>query len=232
MVSTRRSAKTSVDTKAQTEPRRHSAEHTTSRPDVSKRSTWARYQTLLVERPFAMHMAQSAVIAAAGNVAAGLLTGDGVSAEGLTEQVVLSIAFVAPIVAVWLRWLNWMRLHWLPATLVDQFVFGPVFNIAIFWFVAAAFKGGVALSLPSLDAIRSADAHLDVTLTLRRAAFPSWRAYDPVWSTQLKAYWLWFPATILRETCVPPHLRGIFINVVSFFWSIIFATILAANRAA
>ena len=137
---------------------------------------------------------------------------------------------VAEAVGCDLHALAGVQLHWLPATLVDQFVFGPVFNLAIFWFIAAAFKGGVALSLPSLDAVRSADAHLDVTLTLRRAAFPSWRAYDPVWATQLKAYWMWMPATILRETCVPPHLRGIFINVVSFFWAIVFATILAANR--
>lgn len=198
--------------------------------DASKRTLWSRYSTALFERPFAMHMVQSALIAAAGNAAAGVVTGDGLSPGALYEQVVLTLAFVAPIVAVWLRWLNKMQLHWLLSTVLDQFVFGPVFNIGIFWFISAAFKGGVVLSLPSLDALGSADAHLDVTLTLRRAAFPSWRSYDPVWACQLKAYWLWLPATLLRETCVPPHLRGVFVNVVAFFWAIVFAMILATNR--
>ena len=68
-----------------------------------------------------------------------------------------------------------------------------------------------------------------LSLSVRPGLFPRVLAYRPIWSTQLNAYYLWFPATLLREKFVPPHLKGIFVNFVSFCWSVVFAIILASG---
>ena len=39
------------------------------------------------------------------------------------------------------------------------------------------------------------------------------------------------PATLLREKVVPPHLAGLFNNMVAFIWNIIFAMILASSSS-
>ena len=75
--------------------------------DAKKESLWARYQTLLVERPFSMHLVQSATITAAGSSLAQLCTKGAVLARPLLEQVLLSLFFIAPVVSAWSRLTPW-----------------------------------------------------------------------------------------------------------------------------
>ena len=140
------------------------------------------------------------------------------------QQVVLASCFIAPIVNTWFGVLGRLQLSMLPATLVDQFLFSPPFTIAIFYFLSAAFGGGVALTAGWRDA-----QVVEVVGALNLSAFPSLLSYDPVWSTQVKAYWLWLPATLVREAFTPAHLKPLFTSSVAFVWNIVFAFILAAK---
>ncbi len=188
---------------------------------------------------------QSGTIAAAGNVTAQLLSGSAVSSQPVIEQILLTVTFVAPVCSLWFPTLGSLQLHWTLATAVDQFLFSPVFNIAIFLFISAAFKGGVTFTMTAYQADAevcttrfffrqqcvsiSADDRVDFTLSVHPNQFAPLSSYAPVWSTQVNAYYLWLPATIVREAFVPGHLKGIFVNLVSFVWSIIFSFILAAS---
>ena len=206
-----------------------------------KKTAWAQYQTLLKERPFTMMMVQGGLIAAAGNTTAQLGQHGTVSLGPLMEQVTLNLAFITPVVYLWFGFLGGMRLHWVAATAVDQFLFSPLFNIAIFWFISAVFKGGVAMSarrhlveqctnnlLGSRCTATDEIDRYELSLSLSPPTFPPLSSYHPVWSTQVNAYYLWLPATLMREKFVPPHLKGIFVNVVAFVWNIIFSVILGA----
>jgi len=190
--------------------------------DNKKTGIWAQYQTLLVRYPFAMNITQSGTIGAAGALTSQLMTkGTVTDLNAIAQQVVLNCAFIAPVVSLWFPLLGSMKLHWILAASVDQFIFSPLFNIAIFWFMTIAFGGGLALSHAH------SNESMDLTLSLRYSAFPSLWTYQPVWSTQATAYYLWLPACLLREKAVPEHLKAIFGNVCGFVWAIIFASILA-----
>ena len=67
-------------------------------------------------------------------------------------------------------------------------------------------------------------------LSLWPDRFPTVMAYDPIWSTLSKSYRLWLPAVAVREVFVPAHLKGPYVNCVSFVWSVVFALILASSR--
>lgn len=82
--------------------------------------------------------------------------------------------------------------------------------------------------MPSADDFADASASLDVTFSLHRSAFPAAFAYEPIWATQLKSYLIWVPATLIRESVVPPHAKAVFSNLVSFAWNIAFAFIMAS----
>jgi len=197
---------------------------------VSKKLTrWARYQSLLISRPLAMQVVQAGVVGAVGNLIVQLLSGDGVRAAPVIEQVVLNSFFVAPIMTQWLRVLRRMQLHWLTATLVDQFGFVALLNICIFYFLAAGFRGGVVVTLPTTAALADPAAALHMTFSLRRAAFPSLLSYSPIWSTRVKGLYLKLPSTLLREKMVPAHLKGVFELAVSLVWNMILAVVLATT---
>jgi len=214
-----------------------------TRDPNAKTSLLAQYQNLLMTKPFTMNLVQSGTIAAAGNVTAQLISGDGtVTAQPVIEQLVLCVCFIAPVVGQWFPILGSLRLHWTLATAVDQFLFSPVFNIAIFWFISAFFKGGVTLSARQhglevceqrlfAQSCSTSDAieRYELSLLVTPGSFPALAEYAPVWSTQVNAYYLWLPATVVREAFVPDHLKGLFVNFVSFIWSIIFSFILAAS---
>ena len=61
---------------------------------------------------------------------------------------------------------------------------------------------------------------------LKPALLPSLLSFAPIWKTQLTAYPVWLPATLLREKVVPPHLQQLFMNAVAFVWNIIFALLI------
>jgi hypothetical protein len=208
-------------------------------------SLWDKYQKLLRERPFTMSLVQSGTISALGNLTAQLLSGGGVRAQPVIEQTLLSVTFIAPICSMWFPLLGSFKLHWTLATAVDQFLFSPLFNIAIFVFISAGFKGGITFVSTAYQADAqvcttklffmkecvsiSPDDRYDFTLSLRPNQFAPLSSYAPVWSTQVNAYYLWLPATVVREAFVPPHLKGVFVNLVAFVWSIMFSFILAAS---
>jgi len=202
-----------------------------------KESHWAQYQSLLVRRPVAMNITQGGIITAAGSVVAQLVTESTIKAQPLIEQVLLTVCFIAPIVSMWIPFLGGLRLHWAKATAVDQFLFSPLFNVAIFFVIAATFKGGVALTSGAPDAAAGLSVPLAIHthetvlwLSLWPGRFPTVMAYDPIWSTLAKAYRLWLPAVAVREVFVPAHLKGPYSNLVSFVWNIVFAIILASGR--
>lgn len=66
-----------------------------------------------------------------------------------------------------------------------------------------------------------------MTLSLHHQKFPSVWSYEPMWSVQVTAYYIWLPATLLREKFVPEHMKALFGNLVGFAWAIVFASILA-----
>lgn len=219
-----------------------------------KDSYWAQYQDLLIRRPVAMNITQGGIITAAGNVVAQMVTESTVKAQPLIEQVLLTVCFIAPVVSKWIPFLGGLRLHWAKATAVDQFLFSPLFNVAIFFVMAAAFKGGIVLTsgpnpnpnpvvragIWSLGgdgtgaglsvplATHTHDAVLWLSLWPER--FPPVMAFDPIWSTLSKAYRLWLPAVAVREVFVPAHLKGPYSNCVAFAWNVVFAIILASGR--
>jgi len=206
--------------------------------DDKKKSMWAKYQTLIVKYPFTMQLVQSGILTAAGNATAQLVTGATSVALGpLVEQVILSVCFIAPIVACWIPFLSKMQLHWTLSTFVDQFLFSPIFNIGIFTFLSAAFGGGLTLKYTEFTSASCSDGFFkkcapgderyDLLLTLRPSVFPAVMSYAPVWSTLASSYYVWLPATIMREKFVPPYLKGPFVLIVSFVWNIIFAIILS-----
>lgn len=184
-------------------------------------TTWEKYQMLLMEHPMKMNVVQSGVLSAAANVVAQGITGDGsFDTKPVVEQLILGSLFIAPIVSMWFGVLGKLKLHWVAATLVDQFCFSPVFNCAIFMFMSAFFGGGIALTSAEKGSTYS------LTLLLDTARFPSALTYNPIHSTQVKAYMVWIPATLAREKLVPPHLAPVFVNLVAFVWNIIFSIIL------
>ena len=88
-----------------------------------KKELWARYQSLLVERPITMQLVQSALLTAAGNATAQkALSAGGIALGPLMEQVFVQVCFISPIAACWIPFLTSMKLHWTLATFVDQFL--------------------------------------------------------------------------------------------------------------
>ena len=205
--------------------------------DDKKDSYWSQYQSLLVRRPVAMNVTQGGIINAAGSIVAQLCTDGAVTAQPLIEQVLLTVCFIAPVVSMWIPFLGGKSLHWAKATAVDQFLFSPVFNVAIFFVMAAAFKGGNVLSAApdaaaGLSLPLATHAHATVIwLSLWPARFPPLLAYEPIWSTMSSSYFLWLPAVAVREVFVPAHLKGPYVNCVSFLWSVAFALILKASSS-
>lgn len=206
-------------------PKRHAPTKAkaASAPKGKQTSLLASYQTMLVRHPFLTNATQAGLISAAGSVTAQLITKGDLELSPLVEQVLLTVTFISPIVSLWLRTLSRLRLHWMAATLVDQFLFSPVFNVTIFLYMSSVFNGG--LSFGCNDNLKD-PLDLSLTLTLHRAKYPNFFAFAPVHSTQAKAYLVWLPATLVREKFVPPHLAPIFVSSVNFVWSTIFAIVL------
>ena len=213
----------------------------TKKDTKKKETSWGTYQTLLVRKPFTMHMVQSSLIALAGNLTAQMIEKGDVATGPAIEQMVLQLGFISPVVFLWFGYLGKRPMHWIKATLLDQFIFSPLFNICIFVFLAIVFKGGLVFSATVQDAqsctkrlfsksctLTGGAEKYELALALHPRAFPPLMDYDPIWSTQLNAYYLWLPATILREKFVPAHLKGMFVNLVAFAWAIVFAMILNA----
>lgn len=190
--------------------------------DTKKAGLSATFQSLLIRYPMAMGILQSGVFAAAGSVVAQLcFTDEPFTLNKVYTQMFISMVCIAPVVALWFRFLFSLNLHWVKATLIDQFMFSPIFNSYIFFFISATLGGGVRVALPDL----SADV-LNLTVSIDTTVFPSLLSFEPVWRTQLIAYPIWLPATLLREKVVPPHLAQLFTNAVAFVWNIIFALII------
>lgn len=136
----------------------------------------------------------------------------------------LASCFIAPIVNWWISILVRLKLSTLPATLVDQFLFSPPFTVAIFYFISAVFKGGL-----SLTAGWSGAERLEVNAALDLGKFPTILNFEPIWATQVQAYGLWLPATLVREAFIPSHLKQPFTSGVGFVWNVFLAFILAAK---
>ncbi|KAL3924959.1 MAG: hypothetical protein SGPRY_003769 [Prymnesium sp.] len=187
-----------------------------------KKQLWARYKALLVERPLLVNILQTGFSSASANVVAQLLSGREVQRSPVIEQAILSMCFIAPIVSTWLRILPRFGLHWIASALLDQFMFAPTVTIGVFYFISAFFKSGVSI-------VYDPDAPLTYSFILNKHVFPSLIDYQPVWSTQLKAYAIWLPATFIREALIPRQFAPLFINCVSFIWSVAFALILLAS---
>ncbi|KAL1525721.1 hypothetical protein AB1Y20_020565 [Prymnesium parvum] len=181
-----------------------------------KKRILSQHRALLEKHPLLIASLQGGLIGSAGNIVAQLLLSDVVEPAPIFQQAALSALFISPLVSLWLMLLHRLRLHWVASTLLDQFCFAPLLNIAIIYAITAAFKGGVVLKLDT-------PAPQHTTLEIDHIKFPSMFQYEPIWSTQLKAYALWLPATFIREAYVPPHLATIFINCTSFVWNIVFA---------
>jgi hypothetical protein len=196
-----------------------------SAPDGKKASLWSSYQSLLVRHPLKMQVLQTGVIGCLANVTGQAIGGSVFSLRPVVEQAVLGMCFIAPIVSCWFSLLGRLKLHWLSATVMDQFLFSPLFNVAIFTFISAVFKGGVSFSTASSP---KSDT-LNFTMSLHPSLFPSLYTYEPVHSTQVTAYYVWLPATVVRECFVPPHLKGVFVNAVSFVWNVIFSLIMMGS---
>ena len=137
------------------------------------------------------------------------------------NQMFISMVCIAPVISLWLGYLFSLKLHWVQATLVDQFLFSPLFNAYIFYYIGLTLDGGLSMTLPDLTRER-----LDLTISLKPAVLPSLLSFAPIWKTQLTAYPVWLPATLLREKVVPPHLQQLFMNAVAFVWNIIFALLI------
>ena len=214
-----------------------------------KQTLWAKYQDLLVQKPFTMNLIQSGVIGGAGNVTAQLIMDGSVAAGPVAEQVLLNVCFIAPIVSQWFPILGKLGLGWIGSTCVDQFMFSPVFNIGVFYFIAAAFKGGITLAAgSSFAAIKyeevcttklfrptqcspgsSVDSYELAGLALHPGSFAPLTTYSPIWSTQVSSYYVWLPACIVREKYVPAHLKQLFVTLIAFIWNVIFSFILASS---
>lgn len=207
-----------------------------------KKTMWAKYNDLLVARPFTMNALQSGIIGGAGNITAQLIMHGTVTAGPAIEQFLLNSCFIAPVVSQWLPVLGGLGLHWTAATAVDQFMFSPLFNISIFYFITAAFKGGVTLAATEHAAevcvsklfrtecsASGSIGRYELAMSLYPGLFPPLLTYAPVWSTLVNSYYLWLPACVVREKYVPAHLKQLFCALVAFVWSIIFSLILAST---
>ncbi len=194
-----------------------------------KKSPWATYQTLLVRRPFAMNMATSGIISAAGNLTQQkLLSSSEFNLQALIKGTLVATLLIAPAVHYWLGYLRKKKFHWVVGAAADQFIFSPLLNLCIFW-TFALIAGGVQFSYPSSAELADAATPLTVSLSLYRGMFPSVWNYAPIWSTQITAYKLWIPAVLAREKLVPPHLAPVYSNLVGFVWNIILAGIMAGS---
>lgn len=185
-----------------------------------KRSILARYQDLSIAYPFTVNLITTLVLNVAGRATALILAGDSLALQPLLEAGFLGAVCIAPVVYLWIGKLQSLKLHWAAATIVDQFMFSPIFNMYVFCFISAFFGGGVAFSTTSTAETSS------LTLALHKTKFPSLTSWEPVHKTQFTAYLLWVPASIVRELYVPPALVPLFINVVAYVWNIIFSFIL------
>lgn len=187
-----------------------------------KRTLWARYNTALVQHPFAMNLVQSGVSSVLAGVTQQAIAGKGFDLDPIATALTVTLIVISPIVSVWISLLQRWKLHWAVGTVVDQFAFSPLFNIVIMWSFDLL-GGGIEPIAPPPTAWATAAAPLAFGLTLHRSKFSSLRVFEPVWAVQWESYKLFLPATLLREKVVPPHLAMVFITVVSFVWNIIFA---------
>ena len=195
--------------------------------DDKKSGLGAYYKTLVSRRPVLMGIVQGGVISGFSNVTQQLFFGSEPFSMGpVYKQIFIAVACIGPVISLWLKILFSFKLHWVTATCVDQFLFSPVFNAYIFFFISAFLGGGLSVTLPDFSS-----STYNLTFSLVPSAFPSIFAFEPIWKTQRAAYPVWLPATLLREKVVPPHLAGLFNNMVAFIWNIIFAMILASSSS-
>ena len=177
----------------------------------SKGSVFGTYQSLVKRFPQRMNFLQTCILCMAGNATAQALVGDGpIALRPIVEQGALGLFLIAPIMSLWLPFLSSLKLHWVAATAIDQFIYSPLINIVIFWFIFAFFKGGIGMGVSSSD---SGDHSL--VLSLHTSVFPSVWTYEPMMASQVTSYWLWLPATIVREVFVPAHLAPLFMKCVT-----------------
>ena len=178
-------------------------------------------ESLTVRKPLVMNFAQSAIITTAGVLTQQtFFSNEAYNLAPIVKMLALTVCFIVPINIQWFKYLGSLKLHWVTAALVDQFLWSPIFNIGIFAFLDS-YDGGISLTFPS-----TADT-MSMMLTYTSSKYASVMTYRPVWSTQVTAYLVWLPATLLREAVVPPHLVPVFVNIVAFLWNIIFALLLA-----
>jgi hypothetical protein len=184
-------------------------------PLLGSEHLFARYEGLLIRRPLLMQTVQAVALAAVGNMCNQGWSGREFQSRLLWEQCILN-TIIAPITVLWLRVLRGWRLHWIKATLVDQFGFTLLMNFGTFYLRAATVKGGIYVA-----------THPTVRLVVLPEVFPSIWAYEPIWSTRLKGLRLKLPATLVREKFVPHHLKGVWELLVRVVWNIIMASVLA-----
>ena len=165
-----------------------------------------------------MNFTQSIIMSAAGTLTAQAFTGGTYDFGAVLQFIALTVCIIVPINIWWIKKLGSLKLHWVKGALVDQFLWSPIFNIIIFAFLGS-YNGGISLSFPTTYDTMS------MTLTYTASKYASVMTYAPIWKTQVIAYSVWLPATLLREAVVPPHLVPIFMNIIAFVWNIIFALI-------
>ena len=79
-----------------------------------------------------MNVLQTGLLGMLGNVTAQLLASvDAFNWQPVVEQGVLGAFVIAPVVSAWIPVLCSLKLHWVGATVVDQFLFSPIFNLFI-----------------------------------------------------------------------------------------------------
>ena len=187
-----------------------------------KNTLWARYNSLLVQKPKLMNYTQSILISVAGTITSQSLFHGAIHFADVLKFVALTACFIVPINAWWFPTLGRLKLHWVTAALVDQFLWSPfVMNPLVFWFLNT-YDGGVSYDTTSMPGAMS------LIFTFNYGKYDSPLTWAPMWPMQLKAYSVWLPATLLREAMVPPHLVPVFVNCVAFVWNILFAYILSS----
>ena len=97
--------------------------------------------------------------------------------------------------------------HWTATTFlklaIDQLIFVPSFNLLVFFFLG--FLGGDTFQL--------------VCQTIER----------DFGTTMIASWKLWVPATFINLAVCPPELRVLYVNMISFVWSIFLSLILNAH---
>lgn len=167
-----------------------------------------------------MNYAQSTIISAAGTMTSQALFQDAFNMADVVKYILLTVCVIVPVNTWWFKTLRSYKLHWVHAALIEQFLWSPFcMNFLVFWFLDT-YDGGLTLERGA------ATGSMSLTLTWNYAKYSSPMTYTPMWDTQVKAYCVWLPATLMREALVPPHLVPVFINIVGFIWNIVFALIL------